>query len=314
MLLRDADDHVIETALDAVDSESVPALFEQLVGHLGRRRTSAAAVAALARADGTALGLIDAAIADPTLSPHQHELLIRVCRSSPHAGADEIVRSHVDHSTREVGLAALVALAAMPGSTAQLPADRYATFLSSELEHAAWLLSASVMFENDPSTTTLRTALEEELAVVIRRIIAVLALRYGATALDRVAQQLARDDTQLHAVALEWLDVTLADVERPVVGLLDPGLSDRDRLRAVRRGGDVVTSREDVLHDLIVDPDRRWRRAWLQACAVHAAWDDPTMGHLFDSASPEPGLMNETLTSLRARERVSTYDQVRRMC
>ena len=311
MLLTDADDDVIDTALDAVDSESVPALFDLLVRHLGRRRTAAAAVAALARADATALELIDAAIADPTLTASQHELLIRVCRSSPHAGADEIVRSHVDHSTREVGLAALVALAAMPGAATQLPADRYAMFLSSELEHAAWLLSARVMFENDPATTTLRTALDEELAVVIRRITAVLSLRYGSTALDRVTQQLARDDTQLHAVALEWLDVTLAGDERPVVGLLDPGLSDRDRLRAVRRGGDVATSRADVLHDLIVDPERRWRRAWLQACAVHAAWDDPTISAVADNAAwqePEPGILGETLTSLRARASAGTYD------
>jgi len=221
------------------------------------------------------LDTIDSSLADTTLTTRQHISLVRACRT--HAGhrAAEVLRRHIGHPVREVGLAALHALKSMPAATAEASEPWDERFLAGERDHAVHVLSALVCVRDDPSTPILQAALRDELALVTRRVFACLALRHGAADFDRIALQLSQHDLQSHAVALEWLDVSLPASARFVIALLDPALSDQERLRALGADPQPAHSKDEVMRDLIGDPESRWRRPWLQACAVHAAWDDP---------------------------------------
>ena len=66
-------------------------------------------------------------------------------------------------------------------------------------------------------------------------------MRHGTAGLNRVAFQLAQRDARSHALAIEWLDVTLSGSDRPVVSLLEPNLSDRERLGRLLRSFPVET-------------------------------------------------------------------------
>ena len=74
-----------------------------------------------------------------------------------------------------------------------------------------------------------------------------------------------------HALAIEWLDVTLTGPEHSVVALLEPNLSLRERLHRLNRSFPLSPlSPRAVLLELVRDDDARWR-PWIKACAVHAA-------------------------------------------
>jgi hypothetical protein len=74
------------------------------------------------------------------------------------------------------------------------------------------------------------------------------------------------------ALALEWLDVTLSGTDRAAVALLEPQLSDRERLHALARTFPVsALSEREVLLELVQDRDGRWRRPWVKACALYTA-------------------------------------------
>ena len=130
--------------------------------------------------------------------------------------------------------------------------------------------------EAHPTTEGLQTALRDELDLVRRRVLAGLGAHHGDDALERVSFQFAKGDGRSHALAVEWLDVTLIGTDRAAVALLEPGLSDAERLRRLTRTLPLPElSIEAVLVDLITDPEHRWRQPWVQACALHAAWSTP---------------------------------------
>jgi hypothetical protein len=73
-------------------------------------------------------------------------------------------------------------------------------------------------------------------------------------------------------LALETLEVTVGRSAFPLaLALLDPSLEDSDRRVQLRAQGFTTDDRatDDVLIDLIDDPRRFWRDAWLRACALH---------------------------------------------
>ena len=131
-------------------------------------------------------------------------------------------------------------------------------------------MRALTWFEDDSSAVLLRSALRDELDLIRRRVLATIALEYGAEPVDNVALQLEGDDPRAHAVAIEWLDVTLTGTDRACISLLEPGVSDSDRLRrlSVRFPIESEDTRT-ILYDLVEDRYRRWRQPWLSACALH---------------------------------------------
>ena len=118
------------------------------------------------------------------------------------------------------------------------------------------------------------------------------------------------ESTVAHALAMEWLDVTLVGIDR--------GLGGTARARGDFRGsvGDVVAvvphvgdDAESVLVDIADDPDDRWRRPWITACAILAGAEDPELGLEELAEGDRDGLRDgrvvRTLTSCRTRSRGS---------
>ena len=116
--------------------------------------------------------------------------------------------------------------------------------------------------------------------------------------------QLAKGDRRAHALAVEWLEVTLIGTDRTAIALLEPGLSDEVRLRRLARAFPLPDiGLAALLEELARGTDGRWRRPWLQACALHAAWsvgvDLPPLERSL--AGPPTGIVAETHLALAAR-------------
>jgi hypothetical protein len=280
-LLTDAEPEVVAAALAALRWPDDEPFLESVPGHLGHRRTAGAAVEALVRAGDAVLPVVDEGLGEDARGRHAQELLVRAGREIGGPDAVSVLVRHVDHRDREVGLAVMTALAALgPADAGHDPSGRITPLpdvtepvVRSDLEHAAHILQALVAFADDTAATELSAALRDELTLVRRRILAAFSMRHGTEGFTRVVFQLAQRDSRAHALALEWLDVTLTSAERPMVAILEPRLADVDRLNALLRSFPVpARSRREILMDLVEDPEDRWRRPWLAACALSTAW------------------------------------------
>lgn len=266
---------------------------------------------ALARGGDAALDEVDQGLGLEDGERRVQKLLARVAREVGSSAAVAVLRRHVEHPDREVGLAVMRALAAL-GPQSHLPVDETdqlaATVVSTDLEYATHVLHAELTFENEPGAALLCAALRDEVNLVRQRILAGLAMRHGTAGLDRVTAQFAQRDDRSHALALEWLDVTLTGTERGVVAILDPGLSDRDRLGALGRWFPLTPlNQHDALLDLVEDREQRWRQPWIRACALYTAAGMPdSVADVLDAAESaalptddEIGIVRETLVAMR---------------
>lgn len=281
-LLDDPDPEVVSAALGALrwpeDAELVPAL----AAHLDDRRTAGAASDALVRIGEPALVVVDAGLRGDEHGRTVQEMLVRAAREiGGHAAVDVLLR-HFGHLDRDVGLAVMRALAALgpsvvdPGTPASEPVDPRSnpteSIVREDLEHATHALRAIVAFEDVAAATLLLAALHDELELIRQRVLAAFSMRHGTEGFNRVAFQLAQRDSRSHALALEWLDITLAGTDHAAVALLEPRLSARERLsRLVRTFPIAPLGQHDVLLELVQDRDGRWRRPWVKACAIYAA-------------------------------------------
>jgi hypothetical protein len=325
-LLRDVDHDVVNAALAAIRWPDDAEVLVDLMVRLDDRRTAGAAVDTLARGGAAALVLVDEGLSGRTgLGRAGQELLARVCRLMGDPDAAAMLRRHVEHPNREVGLAVMSALAAIaPSGTdrgiddddtatdvVQEPAE--SAVVRSDLEHATHVLRALVQLDGLPSASALRAALSDELVLLRRRVLAALSIRYGADGISRVAYQFAQRNTRAHALALEWLDVTLSGSDRAAVTLLEPGLTPEVRLRVLTRTFPIPPRTVPaIVLDLVEDHDVRWRRPWIAACALLAASDMPELGldaltlgitaDTWHRESQEDAIVHETLAGLRRRQ------------
>ena len=275
-LLSDSDSHVVNAALAACRLQDDTDLLAEVVRRLDNRRTAGAAVDALVRGGDAALVVVDEGLGGGELSRRTQELLVRIGREIAGSRSTAVLRRHVEHRDREVGLAVMSAVAALGPSGADDRALSETTVVAEDLEHATHVLRALVAFADEASATMLCDALRDELDLLRKRVLAALSMRHGTEGLSRVVFQLAQRDARSHALALEWLDATLTGTDRAVVALLEPGLSDRDRMDAlIRRFRVAPLDRRGILHDLAEDGDERWRRPWIAACAIYAASEMP---------------------------------------
>jgi hypothetical protein len=244
------------------------------------------------------------------------KLLARACRQIGGAGAASVLIGHLTHPSRDVGLAAARALADVsppPPQAGVVPGnDALDAAIAADLLDAACALRALTVLGDGHAFASLRRAVEDELQVMQQHLLACLSVRYGSEGMTRVAFQLARRDARSHALALEWLDATLVGTDRSYVALVEPDWSPQERLRSLARRFPLppftVTA---VLRDLVEDPDDRWRRPWLTACALVAAADAGVPG-IVDSAIDQPpsgrgapgadrSIVDEALAQIRAR-------------
>ncbi len=325
-LLADAEPDVVNAALGAVRGGEDAALLADVARHLDDRLTAGAAVDTLVRIGEAALVVVDEGLRGAEVSRHTQELLVRTGREVGGPAAVAVLRAHVEHRDREVGLVVMRALAALgpvglgPGGLGPgrdgpdrgAAADPVETaVVLADLEHATHVLGVLVAFTGEDAAALLTTALRDELDLCRRRLLGALSMRHGTEGFDRVVFQLAQRDARSHALALEWLDVTLTGPERAVVAMLEPRLSDEERLHALGRSSPPAPrTQQDLLLELVQDPERRWRRPWLAACALYCAASLPAvdLDVILDGASAparssgaDERIFVETLAGLRRR-------------
>jgi hypothetical protein len=113
-------------------------------------------------------------------------------------------------------------------------------------------------------------ALDDEIELARRLIIAVLALRHG----DRIraaVRVVEHGAGARRALAVEALDVVLSRAEAEVaVPLVRHGVAADEQAPVLRRGGPPARSRQQWIADLADDPDGVWRSSWLAAGALAA--------------------------------------------
>src|SRR4029453_1794729 len=74
------------------------------------------------------------------------------------------------------------------------------------------------------------------------------------------------------ALAVEALTVELGvDEAARVLAVIDPGLTDAERLDRLRSQVALPTEGDGWVAHLVEDPDGAWRSPWLRACAIHSA-------------------------------------------
>jgi hypothetical protein len=321
-LLADPDADVVNAALSAV-GEADDDLLELVVRLLENPRTAGSAVDALVRGGDVALALFDEGLGSGSdLDQRAQELLARVCRQRGGEEAARVLRRHVGHPDREVGLAVMTALVALgPAARPTSDSARSTTpvvhdeiepgaLVRGELEYAAPVVHLLGIV---PPSTALHLALLDEFTMSRHRVLASLALRYGSEGIGRVAFQLALNDSRMHALALEWLDVTLLAPDKLAIALVDPSLSSEARMRSISRVAPVtiVTLTEAVM-DIIENRHDRWQSPWLISCAWLTAADMPELDfealikHISNGDRPAKsydvsGLVPETVADIRRR-------------
>ncbi len=321
VLISDPDPEVVNAALAAFRWTEDAALVGDVLRALDHRRTAGAAVDALVRAGDAALDTVDDGLRDDQHARHAQELLVRAGRDIGGPGAIAVLLRHVHHRDREVGLAVMHSLAALGFSYVDPQAESsdpdhgelgsIDALVRVDLERATYAVRAVVELTSEPTAEALASALRDELDVIRERVLAAFSLRHDADEFGRVTFQLAQRDTQSHALALEWLDVTLTGTDRALVALIEPRLSDEERLGALLRTFPLVPcDPNQVLLDLVHDPDDRWRRPWLRACAMYTTWTTAE-GHgvetmlaaadvlVASSAGDESSIVLETLGDIR---------------
>lgn len=268
-LLHDLDPTVRAEALAAVGGGDA-GLVDEVIAALEDPATIDAAVAALGRLGDAILPAVAAALANaPVPVPVATLRLVRAVRT---ASPDEVAAclgSHVEHADRELGLAVISALGASGVEASPLAASLERT-LHADSEHAARCLAALAAVEPAP---LLERAIRDELELLRRRVLALLAVRHGADAIHSVALGLAGDVEGRRSLAIEMLEVTLDRAEATrALPIVRTDLPDDDRLRSlVSAGAHAGADRAATLADLTEDGQRHWRSPWLQACAVYEA-------------------------------------------
>ena len=116
-LLADADTEVVNAALAALRWPEDAALLPAIAVQLDHRRTAGAAVDALVRVGEPALVVVDDGLRSDEHGRHVQEMLVRVGREIGGPSAIAVLRGHVEHHDREVGLAVMRALAALGPAT-----------------------------------------------------------------------------------------------------------------------------------------------------------------------------------------------------
>jgi hypothetical protein len=133
-------------------------------------------------------------------------------------------------------------------------------------------LRALCVFDDQPEHDMLVRALHDHLGLLRKRIVAFLAVRYGAASMAKVEFQLVQRDARSRALAIEWMEVTFVGADRDAIALIEPGLPAVERLRLLTRGlGGPALPPTAILHDLVADPRDMWRSSWLSACALATA-------------------------------------------
>ncbi len=308
-LLADTDPDFAAAALGAVAWPEHEHLEVAVVALLDGRETASAAVDAIVRAGDRGVAMVDRCLtARVSGEPRRHELAVRAARDIGTSEAASMLVGHVDHRNRDVGFSIVNALNDLALDDSSLAATVSGDVVFAQIDHAVRILRAIEVLDH-ADCSEVRRALMDDLTATRARVMSALSLHHGREAMDRVSFQFAQSDRRQHAVAVEWLEVTLVPRSRPAISILEPDLSTRERLaRLAKINGPSALTPAEQLTDLALDQQRVWRRPWLRACALLAlSRESSGLTHVLEHLSladhdddPE-GIVTETIGALQRR-------------
>jgi hypothetical protein len=259
-LLDDPDPSVRSASLDAVmpaDAED-ERVVSRVVDAAGEARVAGSATAALLRLGDAAVPLLRAALAREGVP--RRPSLVRAAAVAATDHGIEVVAPALEDPDRTVVLATLEALDAAGGQGLVDP-HVLGAVQEDASSLAARAVAARTALVDDESP--LARALDDEIDLARRLVLAVLALRHG----DRVRQAVRvvdHGEGARRALGVEALDVLLSREEAAIA------------LPLVRR--DLASMQQaaerqpkEWIDDIAGDPQGVWRSPWLAACALHAA-------------------------------------------
>jgi hypothetical protein len=260
-LLDDADPTVRAAALAAVVREDAgePAIVRRVIAAVEEPRTAGTATAAIGRLGAAAVPLLRAALAREGTFPRAS--LVRAAAIAATEHGVSVVAPALTDGDRAVALTALEALDAA-GAHDVVPPDVLDDVLRDAAAHAARAAAARASLGGEE--LPLRRALDDEIELARRLVVAVLAVRHG----DRVraaVRVVDHADGQRRALGVEALDVILSRDEAAIA----LPLVRRDLAAGEDRAGQA--SAEQWIAEIAADPEGVWRSQWIAACARHAA-------------------------------------------
>jgi hypothetical protein len=180
----------------------------------------------------------------------------------------DVIAPALDDPDRVVVAQALEALAAA-GGDGVVPPELLDRVFDDAAAHAA--RSVAARDELAGRDASLHRALDDELALARRLVVAVLALRHG-DGVRAAVRVVDRADGQRQALGIEALDVLITREEAAIaLPLVRRDLAPDEQAAAVRGAASApARAADNWLLDLVDDPEGVWRSSWLAACARHA--------------------------------------------
>jgi len=266
-LLDDADPTVRAAALDAVAPEdgAEQEVVRRVVAALEEPRTAGSATAAVGQLGKAAVPLLTATVARD--GAVRRTPLIRAAANAAAEHGLAVIEPALRDRDRVVVLAALDALDAAHAA-AVIPSDLLDQVFDDAAAHAARALV--VRLSLPASDGSLHRALEDEIDLARRLVVAVLALRHGDRVRDAV-RVVDGAEGQRRALGVEALDVLISREEALIaVPLIRRDLAPGEQLAALRHVQPDPRAEEEWIADLAEDPDGVWRSSWVALCARHA--------------------------------------------
>jgi HEAT repeat protein len=275
-LLDDAEAEVRAAALDSVMAEDAaePEIVGRVVSAVEDRATTGNATAAVTRLGDAAAPLLAEALAQDGGTTRRR--LVRAAAASAPLHGFAVIAPAVEDPDRAVVLSALEALGDVPAGDAVPPGvlDRV---LDDASAHAARSCSARAALAG--ANGSLQRALDDEIELCRRLVVAVLVLRHGGRVRDAV-RTVDRAEGQRRALGIEALDVLLTRDEAAIaLPLVSRDLGSGEPAARATPAGSSTRAAGEWIDDIAGDPERVWRSSWLEACARHAARRESTEFH-----------------------------------
>ena len=269
-LLDDGDPTVRAVALDAVAAEDAIELevVRRVVAAAEDRHTAGNATAAIGRLGEAAVPLLAAALARS--GGTRYPPLVRAAAKAANVHGFEVIAPACRDPDRAVVLSAFEALVTAHGHEI-VPLDLLDEVFDDAVAHAARTLDARASLTARDGTV--RRALDDEIDLSRRLVIAVLTFRHGDRVRDAV-RIVDRAEGQRRALGIEALDVLLSRREAAVaVPLVSRDQGPDERVARMTPGGEPIRAPEEWLEDMANDPDHVWRSSWLATCARQVGGD-----------------------------------------
>ena len=271
-LLADTDERVRIAAFEAIAAGDTFAL-EPALAALADARMAGPAGAALDRLGDAVVAAVGERLAGAGVPADLAVLrLVRALHDRSPA-RDEMLRGHVGHPDRDLGLLIVERLVG-PAPAAAETGTVLDRALDDDTAHAARILTAVQAIgggsEGDGAGPLAR-ALRDELDLVRARVTANRLARHGTHAIGPALVALGAGGRE--RLSRRRRSACCSARTRPAASSRSsrPTLPDADRLRRLVGGEGAPADLDATLRDLVEDRAAVWRSPWLRACAIHAA-------------------------------------------